>query len=373
MEPKITSDALYDVFRDTEDFLHHLDPKKYIPPFLTTTFNTMRKDAFKVLQEGCSNPEDKTQKERILLFVSKFEIEYVEILRAKLREQYIDYILQKKYEIPDEINMKEVEGYGAISELAQLAIAIAEWTLELEICAYTLEGLKLYGLIDAQEDKKEEEYFTVLKKEYNYKRKSTFVSTAEYLLRRILNFAFGKVGSMALAQGISKGGIQGNQIWNIILSIAMTSQVSWKAVAGSLNLPWLVGGLVCSHFFQMLNDYAVKKEVLSNVNHVQETFEANKLHLMNERKTILDLVERALNEEDSAKHKWELEVLAKTVSNMLEHPENHEDKKKDLHSTSQGDTDKMFKVKEEGDCVIVELKDFHEKIDDESGVIVVDW
>jgi hypothetical protein len=359
----------FDIFQDTEDFLHNLNPKKYVPPFMTTVFSTTRSNAFKVFEEETQNDDEPTKRQKLFLFVSKFEGEYVEILRSKLREQYIDIILQKHYEIPNEINVKEVESYGAISELAQLSIAIAEWTLELEISAYTFEGLKLYGLLECEGTAKKD-YFKLLKDEYGYKKKSTFLAMTQYLLRKALSFTFNKVSSLALAKGMSQGGFQAQDIINLIISISSSGVVPWKAVHDSLNITYMAGGFVCSHFFQKLNDYAIKKDVLTTVTHVQDTFETNKLHLMTERRTILDLLDRTLSEKDDDKYQWELDVLDETVKNILDPKHNTEHHTGLLHHLELAD--RSFKIKEDGDCVIVEEKGHKEK-EDESGVIVVDW
>ena len=331
----------------------------------------MRKDAYDATELNNASTDEKTQNAQKLLFVSKFEVEYVETLRSKLREHYIDLVLQKRFEVPEEINFPEVEGYGAISELAQLAIAIAEWTLELEITAYTLEGLTLYNLLDSKEAS-QKDYLKTLKKGYSYKKKSSILATTEYVLRRVMNFAFGKVSSLALAKGLSRGGFQGKDVIDLLATITTTGQVPWHAVAGTLNLTWAVGGYLCSHFFQKLNDYAVKKEVLSNMNHVQETFEANKLYLMTERKTLMDLVEKTLTEEDNTKHKWDLQVLVDTVKDILEPVEHVKNGHLEMSELPKHQ-EKMFRVEEEGDCVVVDENEHQEHTDDASGVIVVEW
>jgi len=353
-----------DIFKDTETFLHQLNPKAHQPPFISTTFSAMRRNAFQVMKECSSGGDEASKAENLLIFVSKFELEYIETLRSKLREQYIDLVLQKQSDIPNDINMKEVEGYGAISDIAQLAIAIAEWTLELEISAYTLEGLILYGLIK-EEKEKHEDYFTHLKEEYSYKKKNGLVSMMEYLIRRAMNFTFSKFSSLALAKGMSKGGFQGKDILDIIISISTSGVVPWTAVAGTLNISWVAGGFLCSHIFQKINDYAVKREVFKTLKAVRETFENNKLHLMTERQTILDLMDRVLNEKDGAKKKWDLGVLGRTVNCIL-----HPSEKGQLSHLEL--TGRAFNVKEEEDCVVVEENGYNEK-EDESGVIVVEW
>jgi len=358
----------FDIFQDTEDFLHNLNPKKYVPPFMTTVFSTTRQNAFKVFEQETQNDNESDKRQKLFLFVSKFEGEYVEILRSKLRERYIDVILDKHYEIPSEINIKEVESHGAISELAQLAIAIAEWTLELEISAYTFEGLKLYGLLE-NEGTKKKDYFKLLKSEYGYKKESCFWTMTHYLLRKALSFTINKVSSLALAKGMSQGGFQIQDLINILVTISASGTIPWASINQTLNVTTLAGGFVCSHFIQRLNDYAVKKDVLSSVVHVQETFETNKLHLMTERRTILDLIDRALSEKDDDKFKWELDVLDETVKNILDPKHNTEHQSLLSHLEL---ADRTFKVKEDGDCVVVEEKTHKEK-EDESGVIVVDW
>jgi len=271
--------------------------------------------------------------------------------------------------MPSEVNIKEVESHGAISELAQLAIAIAEWTLELEISAYTFEGLKLYGLLDHEGTAKKKDYFKLLKDEYGYKKPSCFWTMTHYVLRKALSFTFNKVSSLALAKGMSQGGFQMQDLINILVTISASGTVPWAAITDTMNVTYMAGGFVCSHFFQKLNDYAIKKEVLSTVAHVQGTFETNKLHLMTERRTILDLIDRALSEEDDDKFKWELDVLDETVKNILDPKHNTEHQSLLSHLEL---ADRTFKVKEDGDCVVVEEKTHKEK-EDESGVIVVDW
>src|SRR5690349_4449909 len=93
-------DTLSSIFQETENFLQNLDPKRCSPPFIVNVFLPIRNKAYqRLVEDGRKN--DKTNfKMKLKLFIEKFEGEYIDLLRTKLLDKYIDYIQNKRYNMP---------------------------------------------------------------------------------------------------------------------------------------------------------------------------------------------------------------------------------------------------------------------------------
>jgi len=256
-------DTLKTIFKETEDYISKLNPSKCTPPFIMSIFFHVREKAYQRLLQAHSlkeNPEETTK--LIVSFVQKFEVEYIEELRTKLRHCYSEHIQTKEYNVPNDVDFKNLKNFGASSEINDLSETIAGWSFELEVLSYTLEGIKLYGLQDFKGVEKKD-YVSILKRGYSYK-KTSMKSVSEFLVKKLVNVTLDKFSSAALAGGVSKIQLGGGALMEIFLTFSMSGKMPWALVLNYLNLPWLLGGVVCSLFLKKLNDYATKEVVMSN-------------------------------------------------------------------------------------------------------------
>jgi len=358
-------DALSVIFQETEQFLKKIEPKRCSPPYIMNTFGLVREKAYgKFIKESKNDKSD--AKVRLGMFIDKFEIEYIEILRDKLKERYADYIQQKRDDVPSGIDFKELKSIGATDETNQLARSIAEWSLELEILSYTIDGLRLYGLKEIKGNHQKQDYIKALKQSYTYKKEASFFSFSEYLLRRMVNFTLGKVSSLAMVRGVTKVQFGTQAIFQIFMTFSLTNQIPWRMIVGYMNLPWLLGGFACSLLLKTVQDYAHRDEILSNLQQALTVFEDNKLHLMSERSSLLDLALKIISSPDDETHQYETRKLSVAVDQLLNPTETS------AQTIMDEDIEKMFEVKEMEDYFLIEEKD-HKEHKDDSGVLVIDW
>jgi len=360
--------SLSAIFQETEQFLRKIDPKKCSPPYITTTFASIREKAYAKLMEDKKNDNKTEAKVKLGMLIDKFEIEYIETLREKLNERYAEYIQQKSYDVPSGVDFKELKNIGATDEATHLARSIAEWSLELEILSYTIEGLKLYGLKEIKA-KNQKDYISALKQSYTYKKETGFLSVSEYLLRRLVNFSLARVSSLALVGGVSKVRFGTQAIFQIFMAFSMTNQIPWRLIIGYMNLPWLLGGFACSFLIKTIQEYARKDEIVSNLQQALTTFESNKLHLMSERSGLIDLALKIISSPDDESYQYEMKNLSTAVDGLLAPSDSSQTRGDGL---ADQDIEKMFEVKEMEDYFLVEEKD-HKEYKDDSGVLVIDW
>jgi len=358
-------DTLSMIFQETEQFIRKTDPKRCSPPYIMNTFSAIREKAYEKFIKESKNDKSEA-KVRLGMFIDKFEIEYIEILRDKLKERYAEYIQQKRDDVPSGIDFRELKSIGATDEISQLARSIAEWSLELEILSYTIEGLRLYGLKEIKGNNQKQDYIKSLKQSYTYKKEAGFSSFSEYLLRRMVNFTLGKVSSLALVRGVTKVQFGTQAIFQIFMTFSLTNQIPWRMIVGYMNLPWLLGGFACSLLIKSIQDYARRDEVISNLQQALTVFEDNKLHLMSERSSLLDLALKIISSPDDESYQYEMKKLSVAVDGLLNPTE------ASAQTLMDEDIEKMFEVKEMEDYFLVEEKDHKEQKDD-SGVLVIDW
>jgi len=358
---------LADIFQETDKFLKGFDPKKHSPPVIMSVFLPIREKAYSRLTQEKNKNSNKEDKESLIKFVEKFEIEYIEILQEKLKNRYIDYIQTKQYNVPHDINFKDLKNQGAVSEISQLATSIAEWSLELEVVAYTLEGLKLYGLQEFNGVEKMD-YVGALKRGFTFNKKASLQTLSEYLIRKLVNFSLNKFSSVALMGGLTRIEIGTQAILEIFLKFSLTNKIPWTLVLNYLNLPWVLGGLAFSLLFKLLNDYALQDELVTNLRKVFATFENNKLYLMGQRKKISEIMRTIIKGNSHEERQSELRKLTNIVKNLL----NPSEQEFEMEEVSQEEVERMYNIQELDDYVLVTDKDHKEK-EDTSGVIIVDW
>jgi len=328
-----------------------------------SVFFHVREKAYQRLLQDPSFKENPQEANKLTIsFMQKFEIEYIDELRNKLKGCYSEHIQTKEYNVPNDVDFKNLKNFGASSEIIDLSESIAGWSFELEVLSYTLEGIKLYGLQDFKGVEKKD-YVSILKRGYSYK-KTSIKSISEFLIKKLVNVTLDKFSSAALAGGLSKIQLGGGALMEIFLTFSMTGQMPWTLVLSYLNLPWLLGGLVCSLFLKKLNDYATKEVVLANLGGVLNTFENNKLSLMSERQRVLDMAILILGKEE--REKKDIKKLGVMIDGLL----NPKDE------TSEGNTEdiqKMYDVHDCDDYVMIDQKEHKEYQDTESGIVVVDF
>jgi len=364
MEKKSTEVEAF--FEDTDRFIRNVDAKRVTPPFITNDLRTKRRDAFKSFKKYIGNLEQPKESENMMMFINKFEMQYVEELREKLKDRYIDHIIQKKYDLPNEVNLRDIKKLGALNELSTLAVAIAEWSLELEILAYNLEGLSLYGF-KTYKNNFNPDFLTIFKKEYSYKSSRSLKSISQYLVQRLINFSLRKFSSLAIAKGFSKVQLGGRVIWEIFFAFSVTNKIPWELIIKYLNLPWLVGGFATSYLVGKLGDYVAKEEVVANLETIESTFENNKIFITNNRKTLFDEMLKLLVATDKSVREEQLKKISILADKLLE-PQllTSNDPEETV-----GDIDKYYNIKELEDCVLIEEKDFKEYVD-ETGVVIIE-
>jgi len=95
--------------------------------------------------------------------------------------------------------------------------------------------------------------------------------------------------------------------------------------------------------------------------------ETNRIHILNQRKELLEEVQIYIKEEDEEKKKNSNKQIEKLIDQLM-NPQK-------IDITEQGDAtsdiDKFYNIEELDDCVIVEEKDFKEYVDD-TGVVVIE-
>ena len=338
-----------------------------LSPFIVNVFLPMRNKAYQRLVEDGKRSDRAEQKMKLKLFIEKFEIEYIDLLRTKLLDKYIDYIQHKRYNMPCEVDIKELKQIGASVEVDQLSAVIAEWSLELEIISYTIEGLKLYELQDPKTIEKKD-YMSALKYGYNYQKEQSFRSISECVIRKAVTFTLTKVSSIALMRGLTKIRFGSKAIIEIFFMFTLSNRVPWSLIVNYLNLPWVLGGLVCSLLLRKLSEYATRDEVLSNLQEVLETFEGNRTHLMSERKDLLDTVFVMISKPSDSKNQIEAKKISKIINNLL----NPDSKSLEANEATKLDVELTHNIEEVDDYVVVEEKDHKENVD-KTGVLIVDW
>lgn len=359
------STKLKKFFEEADKFITNIDPRKATPPFISTSLRIKRKEDFKYI----SSIENEVLKQEALeLFIKKYENDYLEDLRIKLKERYIDTILQKRYDLPSDLNVKEIKHLGALTELNTLAIAVAEWSIELEILAYTIEGLVLYGFQPVQ-GTINTDIVSHLKNEYTFKSVRTMKSVSSYLVQKMISLSLKKFSSLAIAKGVSKIQLGGSAIWEIALAFSMTSRVPWNLVIKYLNVPWLIGGFISSYLIKQIGEYVEKDEVVTNMQKMMNGFEENKLNIMDQRKVLYEEIIRKVKSQDKRVHEECQKKVKHIIENLME-PNTIEGNT--INGDLNPDFEKSFNIKELEDCVLIEDKEFKEVEDEDSGFLVIE-
>jgi len=282
---------------------------------------------------------------------------------------------KKNYNVPYAINTTDAKSYGAITELNNLAEAISNWSIELEIAAYTLESLNLLGIIDLPQRKMS--YLEKLKTEFEPKSGGVSMGLVfEFLIGRLLKFSLSSLSKMALAKGISQISVDTSVVFNVIYQYAVYNTVPWQVIMKTLNLPWLLGGFATSLIINKCGDYFAKEEVTKKMKELTDTFVIYTEFIDAQREAIMDAVQKyydsEVSEEQRKKLKGEIKLLVDNLvdSNMVTQAlRAHKFTKSEDEYESL--SEHMFVVRESEDYVIIDERRFVE-IEDDSGFIIVE-
>jgi hypothetical protein len=359
------------IIQPLEASTHELDFERSQPPYITNSFSFMRKDKFSFLNEELKKHSEETRFQALYKVVKGIDNELLPRLIKRLQPPYLEKILQKHYNVPKDLELKEVKSYGAITELNNLAESIAAWSLELEASAFVLESLHLYGVMDLPQ--KKVSYLDSLKEEF--KPKSSLFgmgSVMHFLFKRILKYTCMSLSKMAFVKGVSQITFDSGLLMSIGYEYAITSAIPWNLILQMVNLPWLLGGVVASMVITKAGDYYLKQDSLKRITEFAETLALYTEYLTAQREAIVENMLKYFDRNATADQRknirgdlaYQVECLVNStyVDNVMKLNKQGIKEDVELHED-------MFTARELDDYVLIEERKFIE-VEDEGFIVV---
>jgi len=353
------------IYIDFEDCLSSYNLQQVVAPFITNTFHVQRKSSFKALESLIKDSNFLDKQLHYRKFVEKVDKELLIRFKYMIKEPYVNLVFQKHYNLPKEVDSKQVKEVDAYKEMYNLSVIISMWSVEIELCSDLIERAILYGLYKPADEKKD--IIEKLKRDKSLKNKFTLQGFSKKLLRIVLSKLIQRLSSFFSAKGISFTSISWGACQGLLYYLMGQAALPWTLFVGHISIPWICGGFLATKLLDYVGKKITKREVISDLTYLGEALQGNIEDLMVEYQTIAEAIDRCFNAESEKELEFFKQSLKRKIDNLLDpQTETQQAQQKVNNKLNQSRLClSMITVKEEDDWVVCDLEEEEEKVEDE--------
>ncbi len=352
------------IYTEFESFVENINFQKASAPFITNTFHAQRKTSFKALNDVIKNLKFEEKQVHYSKFVEKFDKNLLKQFQYKLKEPYVDLVFQKHYNLPKNINIAQIKENDAYTELYNLSVIVAIWTIEIELSADIIERATLYNLYKPEDEKKD--LIERLKASRENQNKFTMEGYTKKLFKFVMVKLIKKLSSFFSAKGFSFTSISWSACVGVLYYIVGQAAMPWTILLSNINIPWICGGYLASKLLDKIGEKISRTEVIKDLKYLEEVIQQNTEDLMIYYQDISAVIDKCLAAETEKELEFFKDVLKKKINVMLDPDQqpggkqiqtNPSLKQSRLHLS-------MLVVQESDDWVICDIKDDEDSSED---------
>jgi len=351
------------IYTDLEDSLSNYNLQSVIAPFITNTFHVQRKKAFKTLEDLIKDLSFDEKQAHYRNFVEKVDKEQLIKFKYLIKEPYVNLVFQKHYNLPQNIDLKQIKEGDAYKELYNLSLIISIWSIEIELLADLIERATLYKLYQPIDEKTS--VINRLKMEKNLQNKFTVEGFSKKLLRSVVVKLIQRLSGFFSAKGLSYTSISWSACQGILAYIMGTAAFPWACIVGNVSIPWICGGFLATKLLENVGKKISRNEVIEDLKYLENAISDNAEDLMEQYKGINDAIDKCLAAESEKELDFFKEVLRKKIDYLLEANSEPKVRAENGHLNQSRLCLSMLVVQESDDWVICDLREDEEQNDDE--------
>lgn len=355
------------IYTDLEDSLTNYNLQSVVAPFITNTFHVQRKKAFKSLEDLIKDETFDQKQEHYRNFVDKVDKQELVKFKYLIKEPYVNLVFQKHYNLPKNIDFKQIKEGEAYKELYNLSLIISIWSIEIELLADLIERATLYKLYHPVDEKTS--VINRLKADKNLQNKFTVEGFSKKLLRSVVVKLIQRLSGFFSSKGLSYTSISWSACQGLLAYIMGTAAFPWAVIVGNVSIPWICGGFLATKLLENVGKKISRTEVIGDLKYLENAIGDNAEDLMEQYKGISDAIDKCMAAESEKELDFFKEVLKKKIDYLLE--ANNEPKVKVAQNGSLNQSRlclSMLVVQESDDWVICDLREDEEENDGDEDV-----
>jgi len=317
LKPELNTKYKIDkIYTDFEDSLDNYNLNSVVAPFITNTFHVQRKNAFKNLENLIKDMSFTDKLFHYRKFVEKVDKELLLKFKYLVKEPYVNLVFQKHYNLPKNVDLKQVKESDAYTELYNLSVMISIWSIEIELSADLIERAMLYNLYQPNDEKND--IIQRLKRDKNLQNKFTVEGFSKKLLRRVVSHLVQRMTSFFSSKGISYTSISWSACQGILYYLMGKAAFPWAFIVGNVSIPWICGGFLAAKLLENVGKKISKHEVIEDLRFLENAISDNAEELMGQYKNISEAIDKCLEAESEKELEFFKEVLKKKIENLLD-------------------------------------------------------
>jgi len=352
------------IYKEFEQFLDNINFQKASAPFITNTFHVQRKSAFKALNHIIKDLNFEEKQIHYSKFVERVDKNLLKKFQYKLKEPYVDLVFQKHYNLPKNIDMKQIKENDAYTELYNLSVIVAIWTIEIELSADLIERATAYNLYKPEDEKKD--LIERLKASRENQNKFTMEGYTKKLFKSIMVKLIKKLSSFFSSKGFSFTSISWSACVGVLYYIVGQAAMPWTILLSNINIPWICGGFLASKLLDKIGEKISRSEVIADLKYLEDVIQQNTEDLMVHYQEITTAIDKCFAAETEKELEFFKDILKKKINLMLDPDQQVGGKKVSVNpSLKQSRLHlSMLIVQESDDWVICDIKDDEDSSED---------
>jgi len=353
------------IYIDFEDALQNYNLQQVTAPFITNTFHVQRKSAIKSLENVIKDVSFLDRQLHYRKFIEKVDKDLLVKFKYMIKEPYVNLVFQKHYNLPKEIDAKQIKETDAYKEMYNLSVIVSMWSVEVELCSDLIERSILYGLYQPDDEKKD--VIEKLKRDKSLKNKFTLQGFSKKLMRVIISKLIQRMSSFFYAKGVTFSSISWAACQGLVYYLMGQAALPWTLLVANVSIPWICGGFLATKLLDFVGKKITKREVISDLTYIGEALQGTIEDLMMEYQTIAEAIDQCFKAESEKEFEFFKQSLKKKIETLLD-PEaiTQKPKLKENNKLNQSRLClSMITVKEEDDWVVCDLEEKIEEEEDE--------
>ncbi|RZK02347.1 MAG: hypothetical protein EOO43_23425, partial [Flavobacterium sp.] len=228
----------------------------------------------------------------------------------------MNLVFQKHYNLPKNIDLKQIKEGDAYKELYNLSLIISIWSIEIELLADLIERATLYKLYQPVDERAS--VMNRLKMEKNMQNKFTVEGFSKKLLRSVVVKLIQRMSGFFSSKGLSYTSISWSACQGILAYIMGTAAFPWACIVGNVSIPWICGGFLATKLLENVGKKISRTEVIGDLKYLENAIGDNAEDLMEQYKGICDAIDKCLAAESEKELDFFKGVLKKKIDYLLE-------------------------------------------------------
>jgi len=354
------------IYTDFEDSLSNYNLESVVAPFITNTFHVQRKKAFKSLEDLIKDESFDEKQAQYRNFIAKIDKEELVKFKYLIKEPYVNLVFQKHYNLPKNIDLKQIKEGDAYKELYNLSLMISIWSIEIELLADLIERATLYKLYQPVDEKTS--VINRLKMEKNLQNKFTVEGFSKKLLRSVAVKFIQRLSGFFSSKGLSYTSISWSACQGILAYIMGTAAFPWACIVGNVSIPWICGGFLATKLLENVGKKISRTEVIDDLKYLENAIGDHAEELMEQYRGICDAIDKCLAAESEKELDFFKDVLKKKINYLLEANSEPKVGPQNGHLNQSRLCLSMLVVEESDDWVICDLREDEEQDENDEDI-----